>query len=250
VPNGGYVLAFGMAALKDALPAPDPITVTAHYLGPAAPGDADVAVQKLKIGRQFCTATAGIRQNGREIVRILATYGDLSKSTCTTSLCLRWLILPETRRGGRFGSGQILREAGGVNRACARKITREFPGLFFELTGDAVTPGLRENIVLFDQEAGVGRDDAIAHAEVHDTINEFFILTVEPDVIEQVADAPRRPQPRNEGFTTCAGREIMVGVGEGLVAAADHTAQLQRHIFRRSPLAAYQRQLFTREQVG
>jgi len=79
VPNGGYVLAFGMAALKQALPQPDPITVTAHYLGPAAAGDAEVEVQTLKTGRQFCTATAGVRQNGREIVRVLATYGDLSR---------------------------------------------------------------------------------------------------------------------------------------------------------------------------
>ncbi len=80
VPNGGYVLAFGMAALKRALPQPDPITVTAHYLGPAAAGEAEVEVHMLKAGRQFCTATGGIRQNGREIVRMLATYGDLSQT--------------------------------------------------------------------------------------------------------------------------------------------------------------------------
>lgn len=79
VPNGGYVLAFGMSALKDALPRPDPITVTAHYLGPAAAGEAEVEVHTLKTGRQFCTATAGIRQGGREIVHVLATYGELSQ---------------------------------------------------------------------------------------------------------------------------------------------------------------------------
>src|SRR5262245_9050288 len=86
VPNGGYVLAFGMAALKQALPQPDPLTVTAHYLGPAAPGDAEVAVEVLKTGRQFCSAAAGIKQNGRDVVRILATYGDLSRSTGPTHI--------------------------------------------------------------------------------------------------------------------------------------------------------------------
>jgi acyl-CoA thioesterase len=84
VPNGGYVLAFGMAALKQALPRPDPITVTAHYLGPAAAGDAEVEVQTLKVGRQLCTATASMRQNGREIVRVLATYGDLTQNSGPT----------------------------------------------------------------------------------------------------------------------------------------------------------------------
>jgi acyl-CoA thioesterase len=84
VPNGGYVLAFAMAALKQALPRPDPITVTAHYLGPAAPGEAEVEVQTLKVGRQFLTATASLRQNGREAVRLLATYGDLSQYTGPT----------------------------------------------------------------------------------------------------------------------------------------------------------------------
>lgn len=94
VPNGGYVLAFGMSALKAALPAPDPITVTAHYLGPAAPGDAEVDVQKLKVGRQFCTATAGIRQNGREIVRALATYGDLSQPSGPTHIAAEPPVVP------------------------------------------------------------------------------------------------------------------------------------------------------------
>jgi acyl-CoA thioesterase len=94
VPNGGYVLAFGMAALKQALPPPDPITITAHYLGPAAAGEAEVEVQTLKVGRQFCTATASTRQNGREIVRMLATYGDLSQSAGPTYISSRPPAVP------------------------------------------------------------------------------------------------------------------------------------------------------------
>jgi acyl-CoA thioesterase len=79
VPNGGYVLAVGMAALEQCVPQPDPITVTAHYLGPAVPGGVEIAVELLKTGRRFCNATASMRQNNREIVRLLATYGDLTK---------------------------------------------------------------------------------------------------------------------------------------------------------------------------
>ena len=96
VPNGGYVLAFGMAALKQELTPPDPVSVTAHYLGPATAGDAEVEVQTLKVGRQFSTATASMRQNGREIVRVLATYGDLEQSTGPTHIAAEPPVVPPT----------------------------------------------------------------------------------------------------------------------------------------------------------
>jgi acyl-CoA thioesterase len=77
-PNGGYVLAVGMAALHAALSHPDPLTVTAHYLRPSAPGPVRIAVETIKVGRRFSTATARLTQAGKETARILATYGDLS----------------------------------------------------------------------------------------------------------------------------------------------------------------------------
>ena len=77
VPNGGYLLSFVMSALRQALPSPDPLTVTAHYLGPGAVGPAQVEVETIKTGRRFSTAMARLIQNQRESLRVIATYGNL-----------------------------------------------------------------------------------------------------------------------------------------------------------------------------
>lgn len=81
VPNGGYVLAVGMAAIRRALPAPDPLAVTAHYLRPAEVGEVEIQVEPVKVGRTFSTAMARMIQGGKEHARLLATYGDLAAST-------------------------------------------------------------------------------------------------------------------------------------------------------------------------
>jgi len=77
VPNGGYLLAAVMSALRAALPSPDPLAVNAHYLRPGAAGDAQIAVETVKLGRRFSTASARLLQDGNEVLRVLATYGDL-----------------------------------------------------------------------------------------------------------------------------------------------------------------------------
>lgn len=79
VPNGGYVLAVASAAIRETLAAPDPLAVTAHFVRPALPGDADVHVELIKTGKTFSTATARVVQDGSERVRVLATWGDLSR---------------------------------------------------------------------------------------------------------------------------------------------------------------------------
>jgi acyl-CoA thioesterase len=76
-PNGGYVLAIVARALVDALPPPDPLTVTAHYLRPAASGPATVEVETVRAGRSFATGEARLVQPTGEVVRALATVGSL-----------------------------------------------------------------------------------------------------------------------------------------------------------------------------
>ncbi len=76
-PNGGYLLAVVAAALGEALPHPDPLTITAHYLRPAEAGPAEVTVEPVRTGRSLSTATAALVQGGRERLRVLATCGDL-----------------------------------------------------------------------------------------------------------------------------------------------------------------------------
>ena len=84
VPNGGYVMAVGMAALRAALPQPDPVTVTAHYLRPSVPGPVRIYVDTIKVGRQYATGVVQLRQDGKETVRLLATYGDLGRGAGPT----------------------------------------------------------------------------------------------------------------------------------------------------------------------
>ena len=77
VPNGGYVLALALAAVRRVVTPPDPVTATAHYLRPTLVGPASIEVTKIKEGRH-ATAMATLTQEGKERVRVLATYGDLS----------------------------------------------------------------------------------------------------------------------------------------------------------------------------
>ncbi|SEF96115.1 Thioesterase-like superfamily protein [Actinacidiphila yanglinensis] len=80
--NGGYLLAVAARALRDALPHPDPFSITAHYLTPSQPGPAVVRTQQVRAGRTMSTGQASLFQRdeqGNEVerLRVLAAYGEL-----------------------------------------------------------------------------------------------------------------------------------------------------------------------------
>ncbi|MEV0924898.1 thioesterase family protein [Streptomyces spongiicola] len=80
--NGGYLLALLGRALGDALPHPDPFTVSAYYLTPSTPGPAVIRTEAIRTGRTLSTGQASLFQyaeDGTEVerIRVLATYGDL-----------------------------------------------------------------------------------------------------------------------------------------------------------------------------
>jgi acyl-CoA thioesterase len=77
IANGGYVMAIGMRALGLALERPDPVTVTAHFLRPSTPGPLLIQTESIKRGRRFSTGSVRLIQADREVVRMLATYGEL-----------------------------------------------------------------------------------------------------------------------------------------------------------------------------
>lgn len=77
-PNGGYLLAMAARAMRDPLPHADPVTITAHYLAPAAYGAVDVEVEVVRQGRRHSTVAARMTQDGRELLRLLGTFADLS----------------------------------------------------------------------------------------------------------------------------------------------------------------------------
>jgi len=79
VPNGGYVMAIALRALgaSFAAPARDPLSATAHFLRPAAPGPVEITVERIKEGKTVVTAEARLVQSGREVTRVLASLGRL-----------------------------------------------------------------------------------------------------------------------------------------------------------------------------
>ncbi|MCF3133432.1 thioesterase family protein [Streptomyces olivochromogenes] len=80
--NGGYLLAVLGRALADALPHPDPFTISAHYLTASRPGPAVIRTETVRTGRTLSTGQASLLQRdeaGNEVerIRVLASYGDL-----------------------------------------------------------------------------------------------------------------------------------------------------------------------------
>ncbi|MFE4330085.1 thioesterase family protein [Streptomyces sp. NPDC056831] len=80
--NGGYLLAMLGRALGEALPHPDPFSVSAHYLTASVPGPAVIRTQTVRTGRTLSTGQASLFQyaeDGTEVerIRVIATYGDL-----------------------------------------------------------------------------------------------------------------------------------------------------------------------------
>ncbi len=77
--NGGYLMAIAGRAMSDAV-GRAPLTLTAHYLRPAATGPCEIEVTTVRSGRRFTTATASLAMvdggERREIIRLLGTFGD------------------------------------------------------------------------------------------------------------------------------------------------------------------------------
>jgi len=78
--NGGYLLAIVGRALSEATGRPDCVTSTTHYLAPCPAEPVVIEVDVVRSGRRFATAIASMRlaDSGREIVRTMATLGDLA----------------------------------------------------------------------------------------------------------------------------------------------------------------------------
>jgi acyl-CoA thioesterase len=80
-PYGGYVLAVALRALARDMPLPDPVVVSATFLRPSATGPADIATEVVRAGRRVATGEARLTQDGKEIVRTVATFADLAQAS-------------------------------------------------------------------------------------------------------------------------------------------------------------------------
>ncbi len=72
--NGGFLMAICGRAMADHVGRP-PLTVTAHFLAPAPTGPCTVEVDTVRDGRRLATANATMRQDGRDVMRLLGTFG-------------------------------------------------------------------------------------------------------------------------------------------------------------------------------
>ncbi|MFK7963737.1 MAG: acyl-CoA thioesterase [Burkholderiaceae bacterium] len=78
-PNGGYLLAIALTALRQAVPSqPDPLSVTVHYLRPGTPNaPCDVVIDLIKTGRSVSTARATVSQAGKSRFEVMASLGKI-----------------------------------------------------------------------------------------------------------------------------------------------------------------------------
>jgi acyl-CoA thioesterase len=84
-PNGGYMLAVCLRALAAEMPLPDPLVASAYFLRPGTVGPAEVRTEVIRSGRRTATGESTLRQDGREIVRLVSTFGDLEQAAGRTA---------------------------------------------------------------------------------------------------------------------------------------------------------------------
>jgi acyl-CoA thioesterase len=84
VPNGGYLLAVCLQALRAEMPFPDPLVASASYLRPASFGPAELHTELAREGRRVATGEVRLVQNGTERVRVVAGFHDLSAAAGRT----------------------------------------------------------------------------------------------------------------------------------------------------------------------
>lgn len=80
--NGGYLLGLAARAMSAAAERPDPVTISAHYLRPGAPGPASVTASVIKTGRRFATVSATLADSEeRPILQVLGAFSDLGDAS-------------------------------------------------------------------------------------------------------------------------------------------------------------------------
>lgn len=92
--NGGYALSVCLRALERVLDKPDPLAVSAFFQRRVTPGPAEVRVDVGRTGRRLSTGEARLLQGGRELVRVVASFTDLSQATGPTVMTGSAPVLP------------------------------------------------------------------------------------------------------------------------------------------------------------
>lgn len=96
-PNGGYVAAILLRALRAAVadPARLPRSFTVHFTSPPVEGPAEVATRLERVGRTVTTATARLEQGGKLRALALAAFGTPRSGPGYSHLVRPEVTLPE-----------------------------------------------------------------------------------------------------------------------------------------------------------
>jgi acyl-CoA thioesterase len=129
-PNGGYLAVIATKSIAASLPHPHPFSVTTHFLSTAKPGPAEVAVEVVRTGRGHSTGQASLLQDGKEILRTLAVFGDLATVGGPTHVTVasHELPPPEECERGRAGPTSALSIADRVDVAMRPGAVSWMPG--------------------------------------------------------------------------------------------------------------------------
>lgn len=76
-PDGGYVMAVAGQAAAAVLDHPHPFTVSTHFVRSASAGPVEIVAEKVRSGRRHSTAEVTMSQDGKPVLKMLATFGDL-----------------------------------------------------------------------------------------------------------------------------------------------------------------------------
>src|SRR4051794_38734240 len=76
--NGGYLLALAANHLRAVAGRPDPVTVTGHCLSPGTAGPVQIDAEPVKAGKRFATMSGAMHRDGKPVLRVLGTFGDLA----------------------------------------------------------------------------------------------------------------------------------------------------------------------------
>ena len=83
-----------MRALAAVLPHPDPFSISTHFLRVARPGPAELRTEVVRAGRGHSTGEARLFQDGRELLRCVATFGALDAAEGPTAISIAPPVLP------------------------------------------------------------------------------------------------------------------------------------------------------------
>lgn len=86
--NGGYLMAMAADAMRREVNRKDPISITAHYLSPGLTGPARTHVSVLKEGRRFATVQAVLEREGKDVIRVIGTFGDVDTDELSPQLMI------------------------------------------------------------------------------------------------------------------------------------------------------------------